>query len=39
MDEEPARPLWRKLGWFLGIWAASVAVLGVVSLIIRYWLK
>lgn len=39
MDDEPARPLWRKLGWFFGIWAGSVAVLGIVSLIIRYWLK
>lgn len=29
----------RKLGWFVGIWAASVLALGVVSLIIKYWLR
>jgi hypothetical protein len=27
-----------RLGWFVGIWAASVAVLGAVSLVIRHWL-
>lgn len=25
----------RKLGWFIGIWAASVLALGAVSLAIR----
>jgi hypothetical protein len=29
---------WRQLGWFVGIWAASVAVLGLVSLGLRWWL-
>ena len=38
MDEEPARPLWRKLGWFVGLWAASVAALGVVAGLLRWWL-
>ncbi|RHW16676.1 DUF2474 domain-containing protein [Sphingomonas gilva] len=33
------RPLWRRLGWFVGLWAASVAVLGIVALIIRTWLN
>jgi hypothetical protein len=27
-----------RLGWFVGIWAASVTALGVVSLILRVWL-
>jgi hypothetical protein len=30
--------LTRKLLWFAGIWAASVAALGAVSLLIRWWL-
>lgn len=29
---------WRRLGWFVGIWAASVLALGAVSLVIRQWL-
>lgn len=29
---------WRKLAWFVGIWAASILALGAVSLVIRYWL-
>ncbi|WP_293647211.1 DUF2474 family protein [Sphingopyxis sp. RIFCSPHIGHO2_12_FULL_65_19] len=28
-------PRWRKLGWFVAIWAASVLVLAAVGLIIR----
>jgi hypothetical protein len=27
-----------KLLWFVAIWAASVAALGAVSLLIRWWL-
>ncbi|MBG6120634.1 MULTISPECIES: DUF2474 family protein [unclassified Sphingobium] len=27
-----------KLGWFVGIWTASVAALLLVSLGLRYWL-
>jgi hypothetical protein len=29
----------RKLGWMALIWAVSVAALGIVSLLIRWWLK
>jgi hypothetical protein len=32
-------PLSRRLGWMALIWAASVLILGVVSLILRWWLK
>ncbi|MFN3515636.1 MAG: DUF2474 family protein [Novosphingobium sp.] len=28
-----------RLGWFILIWATSVAALGAVSLVLRYWLK
>jgi hypothetical protein len=29
--KEPPRRLWIRIGWFVGIWAASVAALGVVA--------
>jgi hypothetical protein len=32
-------PLWRRLAWFVGIWAASVAALGLAAGLIRLWLK
>jgi hypothetical protein len=32
-------PLITRLGWMALIWAASVAALAVVSLLLRWWLK
>ena len=32
-------PLWPRLAWMAGIWAASVTALGVVAGVIRMWLK
>jgi hypothetical protein len=34
-----ASPLWKRLSWTLVIWAASVAALAAVSLVLRFWLK
>ena len=33
------RPLWRRLFWFVTIWAGSVAALGLVATVLRFWLK
>ena len=33
------RPVWKRLGWMLLIWSASVAALGVLSLVLGLWLK
>ena len=31
-------PLWKRLAWFAGLWAAGVAVVGTVAYLIRLWL-
>jgi hypothetical protein len=37
--ETDAGPLWKRLAWMVAIWAGSVAALGVVAMLIRWWLK
>jgi len=32
-------PLWKRLGWLVLIWAASVATMLVLSGLLRLWLK
>jgi hypothetical protein len=31
----PPRPVWKRLAWFVAIWAGSVAALGVVAWLLR----
>ena len=31
--------LWKRLGWLVLIWAGSIAALGLVAGMIRWWLK
>jgi hypothetical protein len=31
-------PLGRRLAWFVALWAAGVASVGAVGLLIRWWL-
>jgi len=31
-------PWWKRLGWFVGLWAAGVLVVGSVAYFIRWWL-
>jgi Protein of unknown function (DUF2474) len=40
MLDEPdrPRPWWARLGWLALYWAASVAVLGVVAILLRWWI-
>lgn len=31
--------VWKQFGWFIGIWVLSVVALGLVSMLLRYWLN
>jgi hypothetical protein len=37
MSDQPGS-LPRRLAWFVGLWAAGVAVVGAVGLLLRSWL-
>ncbi|ABD25472.1 hypothetical protein Saro_1027 [Novosphingobium aromaticivorans DSM 12444] len=38
-EQAQARPLWQRLAWMAAIWLGSVLALGVVAMLIRYWLS
>jgi len=37
-EPPPEGPFWQRFLWMVGIWAASVAVLGAVAYVIRLWI-
>ncbi len=37
--DEGAGPWWRRAAWLIAIWAASVAALGLVAGLLRWWLS
>ena len=37
-DRESPRSWWKRIGWFVGLWAASVAVIGAVAYLLRLWI-
>lgn len=38
MSDEAEGPAWKKLAWFVGLWAASVLTIAAVGYGIRWWL-
>jgi hypothetical protein len=39
IDAQEPRAWWKKLGWFVGLWVASVLVVGAVAYFIRFWIS
>ena len=37
-EEAERQPLWRRIGWMIAIWLASITVLGAVAYVLRLWL-
>lgn len=37
--EHDEAPLWQRLAWMAAIWLASIAILGAIAMVIRFWLK
>ena len=35
---ETSAPLWKRLAWFTGLWAAGVATVASLAYLIRWWI-
>jgi len=35
MSTDSPAPIWKRLAWFVGLWAAGVAAVGAVAMLIR----
>ena len=38
MQGDAAGPLWKRLAWMTAIWTMSVLALGMLAMILRWWL-
>jgi hypothetical protein len=38
LNPVPPPPVWQRLLWFVGLWAAGVGCVAAVSSVIRLWL-
>ncbi|MDB5668989.1 MAG: hypothetical protein JWL74_1939 [Alphaproteobacteria bacterium] len=38
MATDSPGPLWKRLAWFVALWAAGVIVVGSVAYVIRLWI-
>ena len=39
MPTDLVGPLWKRLAWFVGLWAAGVAAVSTVAYALRWWLS
>jgi hypothetical protein len=37
-DPAEPGPWWKRIGWFVALWAAGVLAVGSVAYLIRWWL-
>lgn len=38
MSTKAEGPLWKRLAWFVGLWAGGVLAVSAVAFIIRWWI-
>jgi hypothetical protein len=38
MSTDAPAPLWKRLAWFVGLWAAGVAAVAAVVYFLRFWI-